>query len=176
MRIKNLCMISAMSFALLSCSDSDDTSTPANIQGKKASITVSIKGNADTRSLAGEEAGSAEENDIKSLEFFVFNADGTYQKYFKPEDLALNNQYTFLVDAGNLTILTAVNQNLGEPSPVPSSLADFKKILFIKPFYWTGRIPEQVLMFLLGLLWQQKEQLMPWRVRPIRLLYPFDVC
>ena len=121
MRIKNLCMISAMSFALLSCSDSDDTSTPTNIQGKKASITVSIKGNADTRSLAGEEAGSAEENDIKSLEFFVFNADGTYQKYFKPEDLALNNQYTFLVDAGNLTILTAVNQNLGEPSPVPSS-------------------------------------------------------
>ena len=55
MRIKNLCMISAMSFALLSCSDSDDTSTPTNIQGKKASITVSIKGNADTRSLAGEE-------------------------------------------------------------------------------------------------------------------------
>ncbi|MFL1684552.1 MULTISPECIES: fimbrial protein [Bacteroidales] len=138
MRIKNLCMISAMSFALLSCSDSDDTSTPTNIQGKKASITVSIKGNADTRSLAGEEAGSAEENDIKSLEFFVFNADGTYQKYFKPEDLALNNQYTFLVDAGNLTILTAVNQNLGEPSPVPSSLADFKKNTLYKALLLDG--------------------------------------
>lgn len=67
--------------------------------------------------------------------FFVFNSDGSYQKYFKPEVLATNNQYTFLVDAGNLTVLTAVNQNLGEPSPAPASLTDFKKIVFIKSFY-----------------------------------------
>jgi len=72
------------------------------------------------------------------LEFFVFNSDGSYQKYFKPEVLAANNQYTFLVDAGNLTVLTAVNQNLGEPSPAPASLTDFKKNSLYKELLLDG--------------------------------------
>ena len=61
------------------------------------------------------------------MEFFVFNSDGSFQKYYKPASVASDNQYTFLVNAGSLTILTAANQNLGEPSPAPASLADFKK-------------------------------------------------
>ena len=59
------------------------------------------------------------------MEFFVFNSDGSFQKYYKPASVASDNQYTFLVNAGSLTILTAANQNLGEPAP--ASLADFKK-------------------------------------------------
>lgn len=42
------------------------------VQGKKAAITVKIKGSTVTRAQTGEEAGSANENAIKSLEFFVF--------------------------------------------------------------------------------------------------------
>lgn len=127
MRIKNLLAVSATAFALLSCNDSDNNLNPAPNKGELAAITVKVKGTTNTRALAGEEAGTANENDINSLEFFVFNADNTYQKYYKPASPASDNQYTFLVNAGNLTILTAVNQNLGEPSPAPGSLADFKK-------------------------------------------------
>lgn len=138
MKIKNLLAVSMAAFVLLSCNDSDNGLSEPAVQGKKAAITVNIKGNADTRALSGEVAGSTDENAIKSLEFFVFNADGSYQKYFKPEALASNNQYTFLVDAGNLTILTAVNQNLGEPSPAPSLLADFKKSSLYKDLVLDG--------------------------------------
>lgn len=127
MKIKNLLAVCVTAFALLSCSDSDNNQDLLPSEGGLAAITVKIKGTADTRALSGEEAGSANENDINLLEFFVFNADGSYQKYFKPAALASDNQYTFLVNAGNLTILTAVNQSLGEPSPAPASLADFKR-------------------------------------------------
>lgn len=127
MRIKNLLAVSATAFALLSCNDSDNNLNQAPNKGELAAITVKVKGTTDTRALAGEEPGVANENDINSLEFFVFNSDNTYQKYYKPANLTSDNQYTFLVNAGNLTILTAVNQNLGEPSPAPASLADFKK-------------------------------------------------
>ena len=119
-------MVTLTSMALLSCNDSDDgIETPA-AQVKKAVVTINIKGNTITRALSEEVPGTGNENDIKSLEFFVFNGDGSFQKYFKPEAPAANSQYTFLVDAGNLTILAAVNQNLGEPSTTPISLADFK--------------------------------------------------
>ncbi len=127
MRIKNLWAVAITVCTLLSCSDSDNSMNEPIVQGKKAAITVKIKGSTVTRAQTGEEAGSADENAIKSLEFFVFNSDGSYQKYFKPEVLAANNQYTFLVDAGNLTVLTAVNQNLGEPSPRAGFIDGFQK-------------------------------------------------
>ena len=126
MKLQNLLLVTLTSMALLSCNDSDDgIETPA-AQVKKAVVTINIKGNTITRALSEEVPGTGNENDIKSLEFFVFNGDGSCQKYFKPEAPAANSQYTFLVDAGNLTILAAVNQNLGEPSTTPISLADFK--------------------------------------------------
>lgn len=126
MKLQNLLLVTLTSMALLSCNDSDDgIETPA-AQVKKAVVTINIKGNTITRALSEEVPGTGNENDIKSLEFFVFNGDGSFQKYFKPEAPAANSQYTFLVDAGNLTILAAVNQNLGEPSTTPISLADFK--------------------------------------------------
>lgn len=127
MKIKNLLAVSVTAFALLSCNESDNNEDPTPVKGGLAAITIHVKGTTNTRALSGEESGSANENDIKLLEFFVFNADGSYQKYFKPTALAPNNQYTFLVNAGNLTILTAVNQNLGEPSSAPTSLAIFKE-------------------------------------------------
>ena len=138
MRIKNLWAVAITVCTLLSCSDSDNSMNEPIVQGKKAAITVKIKGSTVTRAQTGEEAGSADENAIKSLEFFVFNSDGSYQTYFKPEVLAANNQYTFLVDAGNLTVLTAVNQNLGEPSPAPASLTDFKKNSLYKELLLDG--------------------------------------
>ena len=138
MRIKNLWAVAITVCTLLSCSDSDNSMNEPIVQGKKAAITVKIKGSTVTRAQTGEEAGSADENAIKSLEFFFFNSDGSYQKYFKPEVLATNNQYTFLVDAGNLTVLTAVNQNLGEPSPAPASLTDFKKNSLYKELLLDG--------------------------------------
>ena len=125
MKLRNLLAVSATAFTLLSCNDSDNHPTPG--KGELTPITVNIKGNADTRALTGEETGATNENDINSLEFFVFNSDGSFQKYYKPVSVASDNQYTFLVNAGSLTILTAANQNLGEPSPAPVSLADFKK-------------------------------------------------
>ena len=93
MRIKNLWAVAITVCTLLSCSDSDNSMNEPIVQGKKAAITVKIKGSTVTRAQTGEEAGSANENAIKSLEFFVFNSDGSYQKYFKPEFLAANNQY-----------------------------------------------------------------------------------
>ena len=125
MKLRNLLAVSATAFTLLSCNDSDNHPTPG--KGELTPITVNIKGNADTRALTGEETGATNENNINSLEFFVFNSDGSFQKYYKPASVASDNQYTFLVNAGSLTILTAANQNLGEPSPAPVSLADFKK-------------------------------------------------
>ena len=127
MKIKKILAVYATAFALLSCSDSDNNLNPAPDQGGLAAITINVKGNVGTRALTGDEAGSAKENDIKSLEFFVFNGDGSYQKYYKPTALTPNSQYTFLVNAGNLTVFTAVNQNLGEPSSAPASLANFKE-------------------------------------------------
>ncbi|MEI3497536.1 MAG: fimbrial protein [Barnesiella intestinihominis] len=127
-----------------------------------------MKGSTVTRAQTGEEAGSADENAIKSLEFFVFNSDGSYQKYFKPEVLAANNQYTFLVDAGNLTVLTAVNQNLGEPSPAPASLTDFKKNSLYKELLLMARILVQISVLPQDLLWRQKGRLMLWRGKRIR--------
>ena len=114
MKLRNLLAVSATAFTLLSCNDSDNHPTPG--KGELTPITVNIKGNADTRALTGEETGATNENDINSLEFFVFNSDGSFQKYYKPASVASDNQYTFLVNAGSLTILTAANQNLGEPS------------------------------------------------------------
>ena len=128
MKIKCFLAVSVTAFTLLSCNESDDALPPVSSETNgPAAITIKVKGTADTRALTGEEAGAANENDINTLEFFVFNADNSYQKYYKPANLSSDNQYTFLVDAGNLTILTAINQNLGEPSPAPASLADFKK-------------------------------------------------
>ena len=124
MKLRNLLAVSVTAFTLLSCNDSDNNLNPAPNQGELAAITVKVKGNADTRALTGEETGSANENDINSLEFFVFNNDGSFQKYYKPTSVVSDNQYTFLVNAGNLTILIAANQNLGEPSPAPASLAE----------------------------------------------------
>lgn len=126
MKIKNLLAVSVTAFALLSCSESDNNLNSTPIKGGLAAITINVKGTTETRALTGEETGSDNENEINSLEFFIFNADGSYQKYFKPTALAPSNQYTFLVNAGNLTVFTAVNQNLGEPSPAPASLAAFK--------------------------------------------------
>ena len=97
MKIKNLLAVSATAFALLSCNESDNNEDPTPVKGGLAAITIHVKGTTNTRALSGEESGSANENDIKLLEFFVFNADGSYQKYFKPATLAPNNQYTFLV-------------------------------------------------------------------------------
>ena len=48
-----------------------------------------VEGNADTRALTGEETGATNENDINSLEFFVFNSDGSFQKYYKPASVSL---------------------------------------------------------------------------------------
>ena len=110
MKIKKILAVYATALALLSCSDSDNNLNPAPDQGGLAAITINVKGNVGTRALTGDEAGSAKENDIKSLEFFVFNGDGSYQKYYKPTALTPNSQYTFLVNAGNLTVFTAVNQ------------------------------------------------------------------
>ena len=144
MKLQNLLLVTLTSMALLSCNDSDDgIETPA-AQVKKAVVTINIKGNTITRALSEEVPGTGNENDIKSLEFFVFNGDGSFQKYFKPEAPAANSQYTFLVDAGNLTILAAVNQNLGEPSTTPISLADFKNTCSlystsIERFQFSGR-------------------------------------
>lgn len=126
MKLKNVLAVSVAALALLSCNNSDVNSDPSLDKGGLAAITINVKGTTETRALAGGEAGTSAENDIKSLEFFVFNGDGSYQMYFKPATLTSNNQYTFLVDAGNLTILAAVNQNLGEPSSAPASLAEFK--------------------------------------------------
>ena len=127
MKIKCFLAVSVTAFTLLSCNNSDDALPPSSETNGPAAITIKVKGTADTRALTGEEVGAANENDINTLEFFVFNADNSYQKYYKPANLSSDNQYTFLVDAGNLTILTAINQNLGEPSPAPASLADFKE-------------------------------------------------
>lgn len=138
MKLRNLLAVSVTAFTLLSCNDSDNNLNPAPNQGELAAITVKVKGNADTRALTGEETGSANENDINSLEFFVFNNDGSFQKYYKPTSVVSDNQYTFLVNAGNLTILTAANQNLGEPSPAPASLADFKKSSLYKALSLDG--------------------------------------
>lgn len=76
MKLRNLLAVSVTAFTLLSCNDSDNNLNPAPNQGELAAITVKVKGNADTRALTGEETGSANENDINSLEFFVFNNDG----------------------------------------------------------------------------------------------------
>lgn len=138
MKLRNLLAVSVTAFTLLSCNDSDNNLNPAPNQGELAAITVKVKGNADTRALTGEETGSANENDINSLEFFVFNNDGSFQKYYKPTSVVSDNQYTFLVNAGNLTILIAANQNLGEPSPAPASLADFKKSSLYKALSLDG--------------------------------------
>ena len=72
MKLRNLLAVSATAFTLLSCNDSDNHPTPG--KGELTPITVNIKGNADTRALTGEETGATNENDINSLEFFVFNS------------------------------------------------------------------------------------------------------
>ena len=141
MKFQNLLSIALTSMVLLSCNDSDNgIETPA-AQVKKAFVTINIKGNTITRALSEEVPGTGIENDIKSLEFFVFNANGSFQKYFKPETTVQNNQYTFLVDAGNLTILAAVNQNLGEPSTTPISLTDFKNASLYTCLLYTSPSP-----------------------------------
>ena len=93
MKLRNLLAVSATAFTLLSCNDSDNHPTPG--KGELTPITVNIKGNADTRALTGEETGATNENDINSLEFFVFNSDGSFQKYYKPASVASDNQYTY---------------------------------------------------------------------------------
>ena len=136
MKLRNLLAVSATAFTLLSCNDSDNHPTPG--KGELTPITVNIKGNADTRALTGEETGATNENDINSLEFFVFNSDGSFQKYYKPASVASDNQYTFLVNAGSLTILTAANQNLGEPSPGPCLSGRFQKEQLIQRAFFVN--------------------------------------
>lgn len=110
-------------FALVSCNNSDDNVAP-NPKGGEALITVKIEGT-NTRALDGTETATDAENKINSLEFFVFNDNGTFQKYYKPASLS-GSQYSFLVSAGNLKVLVAANQNLGTTT---LDYADFKKTL-----------------------------------------------
>lgn len=138
MKIKCFLAVYATALTLLSCNDSDSNLNPLPDNEAQTAITIKVKGTAGTRALTAEEAGIGNENEINSLEFFVFNADNSYQKYYKPASLSSDNQYTFLVDAGKLTILTAINQNLGEPSPAPASLADFKNSCLYKELSLNG--------------------------------------
>ena len=153
MKLRNLLAVSATAFTLLSCNDSDNHPTPG--KGELTPITVNIKGNADTRALTGEETGATNENDINSLEFFVFNSDGSFQKYYKPASVASDNQYTFLVNAGSLTILTAANQNLGEPPPLPLWPIS-KRAAHTKSFLWMAQTPVRTSVLPSGLPWRQK--------------------
>ena len=165
MKLRNLLAVSATAFTLLSCNDSDNHPTPG--KGELTPITVNIKGNADTRALTGEETGATNENDINSLEFFVFNSDGSFQKYYKPASVASDNQYTFLVNAGSLTILTAANQNLatGPPSkdshtvnphpPLPLWQIS-KRAAHTKSFLWMAQTPVRTSVLPSGLPWRQK--------------------
>ena len=154
MKLRNLLAVSATAFTLLSCNDSDNHPTPG--KGELTPITVNIKGNADTRALTGEETGATNENDINSLEFFVFNSDGSFQKYYKPVSVASDNQYTFLVNAGSLTILTAANQNLGEPHPPLSLWQISKRAAHTKSFLWMAQTPVRTSVLPSGLPWRQK--------------------
>ena len=124
MKLRNLLAVSATAFTLLSCNDSDNHPTPGKVSYPHYR---QYKRKCRHPCTDRRRNGPTNENDINSLEFFVFNSDGSFQKYYKPASVASDNQYTFLVNAGSLTILTAANQNLGEPSPAPASLADFKK-------------------------------------------------
>ena len=154
MKLRNLLAVSATAFTLLSCNDSDNHPTPG--KGELTPITVNIKGNADTRALTGEETGATNENDINSLEFFVFNSDGSFQKYYKPASVASDNQYTFLVNAGSLTILTAANQNLGEPSPALPLWQISRRAAHTKSFLWMAQTPVRTSVLPSGLPWRQK--------------------
>ena len=151
MKLRNLLAVSATAFTLLSCNDSDNHPTPG--KGELTPITVNIKGNADTRALTGEETGATNENDINSLEFFVFNSDGSFQKYYKPASVASDNQYTFLVNAGSLTILTAANQNPHPPLPLWQIS---RRAAHTKSFLWMAQTPVRTSVLPSGLPWRQK--------------------
>ena len=56
MRIKNLWAVAITVCTLLSCSDSDNSMNEPIVQGKKAAITVKIKGSTVTRAQTGEES------------------------------------------------------------------------------------------------------------------------
>lgn len=76
MRIKNLWAVAITVCTLLSCSDSDNSMNEPIVQGKKAAITVKIKGSTVTRAQTGEEAGSADETLSNRWNFLFLTLTG----------------------------------------------------------------------------------------------------
>ncbi|MCD8264159.1 MAG: fimbrial protein [Tannerellaceae bacterium] len=60
---------------------------------------------------APSEAGTEEEREIKSLAFYVYDADGIYDSSFTPATVG-GNSYTFGVGTGSLTVVALANMTV----------------------------------------------------------------
>lgn len=128
-------------FTFVACSQSDDDANE-KVKGI-AKVTLNISSPSSTRGIDGEEIGTDAENNIKSVEFYVFNSDGTVDKevgrpaanvdgtgYIKVT--ALSKNYVINITAGNdKKFVAVINQNLkavGSYKELKSKLSDGKFI------------------------------------------------
>jgi len=128
---KFLTFVFAMAMLFSSCKkdELDGVDTPGG-SGGNASLTVLLNSSKGTRNSDGSDAGTAAERKINEVEFFVFEADGTrdrFNGYIKFDEAA--NEYTFPVNEGsNKTVLVAVNMQLGNLNGV--TLTEVRKALY----------------------------------------------
>jgi hypothetical protein len=123
-KISSLLMLFA-AIALMTACSSDDTIVQENGVGK---VTVQIKGGATTAVSRATQAGTQAENEIKSLEIYVFNSDGSLDTKvgqtttaagtgyvsIPTASLTAGHQYQFQVTAGTgKKVLAIANASLG---------------------------------------------------------------
>ncbi|MCD8265418.1 MAG: fimbrial protein [Tannerellaceae bacterium] len=129
---KFLTFVFAITMLFSSCKKDvlEGVDTPGGGGGGRASLTVWLNSSQGTRSSDGSDAGTEAERTIREVEFYVFDADGTrdrYNGYIRFDEAA--SDYTFHVTGGsNKTVLVAVNMQLGNLNGV--ELPDVKKALY----------------------------------------------
>jgi len=141
--------LAAVAGALFACQKSGSTdNTPVTAQGIPTKMTLSVNFNANggsslSRALNGnDEAGTAAENAVQTIEFYVFTsagaldtAVGTGNGYIEFTDGVLSKEV--IVSSGTETFVALVNMNLG-PLAAGQTLADLQAKLSTGQFTITA--------------------------------------
>lgn len=110
------CVTAGLLFVACSKNTTDGPDINVTNPAAKANISITIDGSDLTRAVAPDEPGTAAENKINQLEFYVFDASGTAdaeRPYLKVDNYD-GSKVTFAVTAGvDKKILVAANMNLG---------------------------------------------------------------
>jgi len=121
MKKLSLSIFALAAIMLTSCNDKDENTSGPSTSGEPVLATFRIS-SPDTYVVTGTDPGSATENQIDIVEFYLFDENGvrdestsSYDYSYHKYEGSVNQEIMFLVKSGNnKKILVAANRNLGQ--------------------------------------------------------------